>query len=65
MARETLEKEPWVPIEAVAEHLAVSVSWVRKAVREWGFPVKRCGRSLRFRLSDIDAFLESQDSVTT
>jgi excisionase family DNA binding protein len=56
-------KEPWVPIEAVAEYLAVSVSWVRKAVREWNFPVKRCGRSLRFRLSDIDEYLESQEHV--
>ena len=49
--------EPWVGVIEVAEHLGVSKSWVNKAVGHKVLPVKRVGRALRFRLSEIDAWI--------
>ena len=50
--------EPWVRVREVAEHLGVSASWVHKAVQTDSIPARRVGRNVRFRLSEIDAWLE-------
>ena len=56
-----VEFEPLVRPEDVAEYLGVRVSWVREAARsDPTFPVKRVGRYLRFRLSEIDKWVEAQ-----
>jgi len=52
--------ERWVGIGDVAQHLVVSKSWVNKAVRGTSIPVHRVGRQLRFRLSEIDRWIEEQ-----
>lgn len=55
--------ERWVGVREVAEHLNMSDSWVNKAV-QWGtIPVHRVGRNLRFRLSEVDAWVERQASL--
>lgn len=51
--------EPWVTAVDVADHLGVSVSWVNKAVQTGSIPVRRAGKSLRFRLSEVDAWMEA------
>ena len=56
--------EPWVNVPTVAIHLGVSQSWVSKAVVEESIPVRRVGRSLRFRLSEIDEWLRGESSVS-
>lgn len=55
--------EPWVRVREVAEHLGVSESWVHKSVQTGSIPVRRAGRSLRFRLSEIDAWLTDSGST--
>jgi len=50
--------EQWVRLPDVAAHLSVSHSWVNKAVQFGLLPVHRVGRSLRFRLSEVDAWIE-------
>jgi excisionase family DNA binding protein len=56
--------EQWVNVPTVARHLGVSRSWVNKAVLDEAIPVRRVGRSLRFRLSEIDAWLSGDSDVS-
>lgn len=44
----------WATAREVAQHLKVSLSWVHKATRSGAIPHHRVGRSLRFRLSEVD-----------
>ena len=50
-------REQWVRVPDVAKHLDVSISWINKAVLDGTIPVHRVGRNLRFRLSEIDAWI--------
>ena len=52
--------EPYVTLDQLCEHLQMKPRWVRYQVAENGLPVKRLGRSLRFRLSEVEAWLERQ-----
>lgn len=45
--------------KAVAEHLCVPVSWVRESTRAGALPHFQLGRYKRYRLSDVEAWLES------
>jgi excisionase family DNA binding protein len=45
------------PLEAVAEHLAVSLAVVEQLVVERAFPVLRIGPERRVRLEDLQAYL--------
>lgn len=55
--------EQWVKVGQVADHLNVSRSWINKAVLNGAIPVHRVGRSLRFRLSEIDAWVNGASGV--
>ena len=50
--------EAWVSVSELAEHLGVSPSWVRKAVRDNLIPVGHCGRTLRFKKSAVDLAIQ-------
>lgn len=43
----------------LAAHLAMSERWIRYRLEE-GMPHKRYGRSLRFKASDVDAWLQAR-----
>ncbi len=53
-----VEFEKWVRVPEVADHLNVSTSYINKAVLYSNIPVRRVGRNLRFRLSDVDQWVE-------
>ena len=42
----------------VAERLAVPVSWVRESTRSGAIPVVELGRYRRYRLAEVEAWLE-------
>lgn len=46
----------------VAAFLSVKESWVREATREERLPHLRLGRYRRYRLSDIESWLEEQQA---
>lgn len=50
--------------EAVAEYIGKTVGWVYAQCRAGRMPHKRLGRSVRFRKSEIDAWLDTQTSGT-
>lgn len=50
--------EAWTTAAEVAEHLAISDATLQRWVADRGVPVHRIGRTLRFRLSEVDAWVE-------
>ena len=50
-------QEGWVGIEEVAAHLRVAKESIYRWVDSKGFPAHRVGRLLRFKLSDVDAWV--------
>lgn len=51
--------EPLVDVEAIAERLGVDPSWVYDRARRGIIPHIRLGRYVRFRVSDVDAWVDS------
>jgi len=51
--------ERWVGVDDVAAHLGVAKDSVYRWVETKGLPMSRLGRLFRFRLSEIDAWVES------
>ena len=52
-------EEAWVDVEVVAAHLGVAKQSVYRWVDAKDFPAHRVGRLLRFKLSEVDAWVES------
>ena len=53
--------EKLMGVEALAEYLGVRPSWVYTQVAEGFIPRLRVGRYLRFRLSEVLAWLEARE----
>ena len=49
--------EPWVKVEEVAGHLGVAKDTVYRWVQSRGLPAHRVGRLLKFKVSDVDAWV--------
>lgn len=60
MQREQDAPEPWVDSERAAEHIGVSVEYMYAMQDELGIPRRKVGRRWRYRLSEIDAWMEEQ-----
>ena len=52
-------EEGWVGIAAVAAHLQVTKDSIYRWVDSKGFPARRVGRLLRFRLSEVDEWVKN------
>ena len=53
--------ERWVGVEEVAAHLQVGKDSIYRWIDAKGLPARRVGRLLRFRLSEVDAWVEAED----
>jgi excisionase family DNA binding protein len=51
--------ERWLTKRELAEHLGYSTRWVEYRVRE-GMPNERLGRRMRFRATDVEAWLRKE-----
>jgi excisionase family DNA binding protein len=51
--------EPWVTSDEICKHLRISVNTLTRWMSERGMPVHRVGRSLRFKLTEIDTWIRS------
>lgn len=51
--------EPWVSVEDVAKHLGVTKDSVYRWIEERGLPANRLGRLWKFKLSEVDAWVNS------
>lgn len=52
--------EPWVTSEEICKYLRISANTLTRWISVQGMPSRRVGRSLRFRLSEVDAWMGSQ-----
>ena len=52
-------EEGWVDIAEVAAHLQVTKDSIYRWVDTKGFPARRVGRLLRFRLSEVDEWVKA------
>jgi excisionase family DNA binding protein len=51
---------PLLTIDEVRSHLNVSISTVRRLVRDGLLPAYRVGGRLRFRLHEVEAYVDAQ-----
>ena len=59
-----VDREAWVDADQVAAHLGVQKPSIYRWVDKDGLPAHRVGRLLRFKLSEIDAWVRSRDSAS-
>ena len=59
----TVAEESWVDITEVAAHLGVNKDSVYRWVDSKGFPARKVGRLLRFKLSQVDEWVESSSGA--
>lgn len=52
--------EPWVSVEEVAKHLGVAKDSVYRWIETRGLPARRVGRLWKFRLTEVDAWVNSK-----
>jgi excisionase family DNA binding protein len=52
-------EERWVGVDEVAAHLGVARDSVYRWVEKRGLPARRVGRLLRFKLSEVDAWVQA------
>ena len=50
-------EERWVDVDGVAVHLGVARDTIYRWIEAKGFPAHRAGRLLRFKLSEVDAWV--------
>jgi len=53
--------EPWATKQEIARHLGFSLRWVELRVRD-GMPCRRIGGRLRFRQSEVEAWLGEREA---
>ena len=51
--------EPWVSVDEVANHLGVAKDSVYRWIEHKGLPAHRVGRLWKFRLSEVDKWIEA------
>ena len=59
----TNEPEKWVNLEDIAEHLKISKDTIRVYVKKGVIPFHRVGKQYKFRISDIDTWVESGEAA--
>lgn len=56
--------EKWISIDEAAEHLGVKTSTVREWIKkEKGIPAHRIGKMWKFKISELDTWVESGKSA--
>ena len=53
-----MQPEPWVSLEEIAQHLAVSQDTVHRWIRNRGLPAHKVGRIWRFKVTEVDKWIQ-------
>lgn len=59
-----LETEKWVNLEEIAEHIGLSKDTIRNYIKKNQIPYYRIGKQYKFKISEIDAWIESGKSAS-
>lgn len=57
------EPEKWSSLEEISEHLGVSKDTIRNWIKKNIIPHHRIGKQFKFRISEVDAWVESGQSA--
>lgn len=57
------EIERWMSLEEIAKHLGVSKDTIRIWIKKETIPYHKIGRKYKFRISEVDAWVESGQSA--
>lgn len=57
------EIERWYNLEEIASHLGVSKDTIRSYIKKGTIPYYKVGRQYKFKLSEVDAWVESGQSA--
>lgn len=57
------EIERWMSLEEISKHLSVSKDTIRSWIKKGTIPFHKIGRQYRFRLSEVDEWVESGESA--
>lgn len=57
------EPEKWSSLEEIAEHLGVSKDTIRNWIKKGAIPHRRIGKQFRFRISEVDEWVDSGKSA--
>ena len=57
------EPEKWSSLEEIAEHLGVSKDTIRSWIKKEVIPYRKVGKQYKFKISEIDSWVESGKSA--
>lgn len=57
------EIERWQSLDEISKHLGVSKDTIRIWIKKENIPFHKIGRQYKFRLSEVDAWVESGQSA--
>ncbi len=57
------EIEKWVGLEEIADHMGISKDTIRNYIKKEQIPYYRIGKQYKFKISEIDAWIESGKSA--
>ncbi len=57
------EVERWMSLEEIAKHLGVSKDTIRAWIKKETIPYHKIGRKYKFRISEVDAWVDSGQSA--
>jgi len=57
------EPEKWSSLEEIAEHLGVSKDTIRNWIKKDVIPYRRIGKQYKFKISKVDAWVDSGKSA--
>ena len=57
------EPEKWSSLEEIAEHLGVSKDTIRNWIKKAVIPHRRIGKQYKFKISEVDAWVDSGKSA--
>ena len=57
------EPEKWSSLEEIAKHLGVSKDTIRNWIKKGVIPYRRIGKQYKFRISEVDAWVDSGKSA--
>ncbi|MGX1881022.1 helix-turn-helix domain-containing protein [Streptomyces sp. NPDC055287] len=55
-----MQNNPLVSVNELAEYLSVKPAWIYNNHRALGIPSRKVGGSLRFRLSEVDRWIDRE-----
>lgn len=58
------ETEKWVNLEEIADHMGLSKDTIRNYIKKDQIPYYRIGKQYKFKISEIDAWIESGKSAS-